>query len=158
MVSFPMSRAFVTPAAMCMIPSSPGEMCTCMSHSPGISIFPAASMTVAPAGIFVFPSRPTAVMRSPVITTVIPGFTDADSATNNFAPRITSGPVGLCDSSRASRMYRSPRAFSCAAVIAGTAASQPAGTTLDHPDTEAKCSPLSSTQSGKGEKPNPPTS
>ena len=102
-VSFPMSRAFVTPAAICISPSSPGDTCTCMSQSPGISILPPASITVAPAGIFTFPSAPTAVMRSPFITTVIAGFTVADSAMKSRAPRITSAPVGLCDSSRARR-------------------------------------------------------
>src|SRR5262245_24981745 len=48
-------------------------MCPCISASPGIRYLPRPSTRMAPSGIFADFAGPTAVMRSPVTTTVWPG-------------------------------------------------------------------------------------
>jgi hypothetical protein len=87
-----MSRIEVIPAASCSTPSDSLAMstCTCMSHMPGMSAFPFASITRAPRGGVMLASGPTAVMRSPVNTTVVPGRVSRVSLSKSVARRMTS--------------------------------------------------------------------
>ncbi len=45
--------------------------CTCMSHRPGSTDIPSVEITSAPAGTASVPTMPTAVMRSPDISTTL---------------------------------------------------------------------------------------
>ena len=85
------SRTDVMPAANCMRPlsSACSRTCVCMSHSPGITVLPVASITLAPAGPRTESAGPTAVMRSPSITSVVRGRTTPRSLSNTFPLRMT---------------------------------------------------------------------
>jgi hypothetical protein len=85
------SRTDVIPAASSIIPlSSDGRRrCVCMSHRPGMTVFPVASMTLAPAGTRIESAGPTAVIRSPSITMLVRGRTTPRSLSNTFPLRIT---------------------------------------------------------------------
>ena len=90
--SLPMSRTVVIPEASWSWPSPPNRW-TCMSQSPGISVRPCASITCAPAGTAVAAS-PTAVMRSPTMTTVASGTTRPRTLSNSRACVIARPAVG----------------------------------------------------------------
>ena len=79
---------------MCSRPSV-GATCTCMSHRPGSSALPPASMRSACDGIATAPSLPTARMRLPSITTVLPGIDWPVAESNTFAFVIATGLLRL---------------------------------------------------------------
>ena len=87
-----MSRTDVIPAASCIKPASspPRNRCVCMSHRPGMTVLPVASMTVAPAGLLTESAGPTAVIRSPSMTMVVRGRTTPRSLSKTLPLRITS--------------------------------------------------------------------
>src|SRR3990172_6032402 len=71
--------------------------CTCMSHRPGIKNIPLASTICAPKGGLACPTLPTAVMRLPVITTVMSEFAGAPVISMTVTCVSTSARVcGLC--------------------------------------------------------------
>jgi hypothetical protein len=99
-----------------------------MSKSPGSSALPVASITCAPCGICTLPSGPTAWMRLPLTTTVVPGRVRPVSASNRLALRKTTGPDGRCASVLPICAPHAVSASWSARNSAGSAASHPSGT------------------------------
>jgi hypothetical protein len=80
-----------------------------MSHRPGITVFPVASMIVAPVGLFTESAGPTAVMRSPSTTMVVRGRTTPRSLSKTLPFRMTSAFAAGCVSRFATAAERSAR-------------------------------------------------
>ena len=153
-MSLARSRTLVTPAAMFSGPST-SPTCTCMSQSPGRRVFPAASKTSAPAGTATDPSGPTAEIRSPETTTVVPGRQTAAAESKTFALRNTSGRPGLRDAAFTSAAARTDSAASWAFKRSGTVPSHPSRTTVNQSDAAAKKPPSASSQTKVGVKSRP---
>src|SRR5262252_2278396 len=67
---------------------------TCMSHRPGMRYFPLPSTTRAPSGTLTSPDLPTAVIRSPVTTTVMSGRAGAPVESMTVTPVMASDFAG----------------------------------------------------------------
>src|SRR6516164_2499659 len=65
-----------------------------MSHNPGMRYFPLPSTTRAPSGTLTSPDLPTAVIRSPVTTTVMSGRAGAPVASMTVTPVMASDFAG----------------------------------------------------------------
>src|SRR4029077_5374464 len=65
-----------------------------MSHRPGMRYFPLPSTTRAPSGTRTSPDLPTAVIRSPVTTTVMSGRAGAPVASMTVTPVMASDFAG----------------------------------------------------------------
>ena len=121
-----------------------------MSHMPGITVFPVASMTVAPAGVATESAGPTATMRSPWTTTVIRGRITACSLSKRLPLRITSGPPSGFVSRRARASPCALRQRTSTPRSTGSVASAPARTVMNQATSLANSSSRSSSQTPAG--------
>jgi hypothetical protein len=117
-----------------------------MSHMPGMTVLPVASMTVAPAGVLTASAAPTATIRSPRTTIVWLARITPDSASNRSPPLMTMVPLVAVTTVFASASARASRHLSSIARSAGSSGSAPARTVMNHCTSVASSWPRSSSQ------------